>query len=198
MELITLLLGFALGIYSYYLFSLYSNHKKLKDLKKEYKSVFTELENSIGTKSMEFINRVNYNAIFKLETQKFGNFDLVIFLDKNEIHFMRDQKMVYTSTNGLIDQEFVENLILKVNHTYKDMNDVISLGGNLIDKKTISQMTRKLGIEKDIKIIDFNEYNNEENSDPEFSLDDILDKINEVGLDGLTKEELNFLNNHSK
>ena len=195
MELITLLLGFALGIYSYYLFSLYSNHKKLKDLKKEYKSVFTELENSIGTKSLQFINRVNYNAVFKLETQKFGNFDLVIFLDKNEIHFMRDQKMVYTSTNGLIDQEFVENLISKVNHTYKDMNDIISLGGNIIDKKTISQMTRKLEIKKDIK--EYNEIN-EETSELELTLDDILDKINEVGLDGLTKEELNFLNNHSK
>jgi hypothetical protein len=37
-----------------------------------------------------------------------------------------------------------------------------------------------------------------ESENKEYNLDDILDKISEVGVDSLTREEKNFLNNLSK
>lgn len=194
-------IGTAFGLFIAFSVILISSQLKLRKSKKEYTAVYTEVRNSIGTNYMRFNNRVNNTVVFKVRTQSYGSFDLILFLDKNEINLLKNNNLIYTSNmfiekSKLVDQNLIDDIIYEVDSEYPEMNDVIQIQGNLIDRMSFEKM------KDEHRKIYTNSYNeNKFDNDPKekkFNLDDILDKINKVGLKGLSSEELQYLKDQSK
>ena len=194
-------IGTAFGLFIAFSVILISSQLKLRKSKKEYTAVYTEVRNSIGTNYMRFNNRVNNTVVFKVRTQSYGAFDLILFLDKNEINLLKNNNLIYTSNmfiekSKLVDQNLIDDIIYEVDSEYPEMNDVIQIQGNLIDRMSFEKM------KDEHRKIYTNSYNeNKFDNDPKekkFNLDDILDKINKVGLKGLSSEELQYLKDQSK
>lgn len=192
-------LGTAFGLFIAFSVILISSQFKLRKSKKEYTAVYKEVRNSIGTQYMRFNNRVNNTVVFKVKTQSYGSFDLILFLDKNEINLLKNNNLIYTSNmfiekTKLVDQNLIDDIIYEIDYEYPEMNDVIQIQGNLIDSMSFEKM------KNEHKKIYTNSYK-EKDLDPKektFNLDDILDKINKVGLKGLSSEELQYLKDQSK
>lgn len=194
-------IGTAFGLFIAFSVILISSQLKLRKSKKEYTAVYTEVRNSIGTNYMRFNNRVNNTVVFKVRTQSYGSFDLILFLDKNEINLLKNNNLIYTSNmfiekSKLVDQNLIDDIIYEIDSEYPEMNDVIQIQGNLIDRMSFEKM------KDEHRKIYTNSYNeNKFDNDPKekkFNLDDILDKINKVGLKGLSSEELQYLKDQSK
>lgn len=178
---------------------------KIYNLKSEYKSVFTEVYQSIGTKSMRFLNRVNQNAIFKVRTKSFGIFDMIVFLDKNQISLFKNQKMIYTSALDnklvLVSTELIDKIIGDIDIEYPQMHDLVAVSGSMIDRKTFDTMISNTRIDSQNQNVNFTEdqiKEDDEEEDENLNLDSILDKINKVGMNGLTEKELKYLKDQSK
>jgi hypothetical protein len=179
---------------------------KIYNLKSEYKSVFTEVYQSIGTKSMRFLNRVNQNATFKVRTKSFGSFDMIVFLDKNQISLFKNQKIIYTSALDnklvLVSTELIDKIIGDIDIEYTQMHDLVAVSGAMIDRKTFDTMISNTRIDSQNQNVNFTEdqikEDDDEEEDENLNLDSILDKINKVGMNGLTEKELKYLKDQSK
>ena len=195
-------LGTIFGILITVLGFILSGKIKLYNLKSEYKSVFTEVHQSIGTKSMRFLNRVNQIVTFKVRTRSFGSFDMVIYLDKNQISLFRSQKLIYTSNveNNivLVKSKLINSIIGDIDVEYPQMHDLVAVSGAMIDKKTFDDMLKNAKMELKSQSIDDLVGTPSKKQDDDLDLDSILDKINKVGLNGLTEKELKYLKDQSK
>jgi predicted DNA binding protein len=196
-------LGTIFGILITVLGYILSGKIKLYNLKSEYKSVFTEVHQSIGTKSMRFLNRVNQIVTFKVRTRSFGSFDMVIYLDKNQISLFRNQRLIYKSEveNNivLVKSELINSIIGDIDVEYPQMHDLVAVSGAMIDKKTFDDMLKNAKMEfKSQSSIDDLMGTTSKKQDEDLDLDSILDKINKVGLNGLTEKELKYLKDQSK
>jgi len=195
-------LGTIFGILITVLGFILSGKINLYNLKSEYKSVFTEVHQSIGTKSMRFLNRVNQIVTFKVRTRSFGSFDMVIYLDKNQISLFRSQKLIYTSNveNNivLVKSKLINSIIGDIDVEYPQMHDLVAVSGAMIDKKTFDDMLKNAKMELKSQSIDDLMGTPSKKQDDDLDLDSILDKINKVGLNGLTEKELKYLKDQSK
>ena len=195
-------LGTIFGILITVLGFILSGKIKLYNLKSEYKSVFTEVHQSIGTKSMRFLNRVNQIVTFKVRTRSFGSFDMVIYLDKNQISLFRNQRLIYKSEveNNivLVKSELINSIIGDIDVEYPQMHDLVAVSGAMIDKKTFDDMLKNAKMELKSQSIDDLVCTPSKKQDDDLDLDSILDKINKVGLNGLTEKELKYLKDQSK
>ena len=195
-------LGTIFGILITVLGFILSGKIKLYNLKSEYKSVFTEVHQSIGTKSMRFLNRVNQIVTFKVRTRSFGSFDMVIYLDKNQISLFRNQRLIYKSEveNNivLVKSELINSIICDIDVEYPQMHDLVAVSGAMIDKKTFDDMLKNAKMELKSQSIDDLVGTPSKKQDDDLDLDSILDKINKVGLNGLTEKELKYLKDQSK
>ena len=195
-------LGTIFGILITVLGFILSGKINLYNLKSEYKSVFTEVHQSIGTKSMRFLNRVNQIVTFKVRTRSFGSFDMVIYLDKNQISLFRNQRLIYKSEveNNivLVKSELINSIIGDIDVEYPQMHDLVAVSGAMIDKKTFDDMLKNAKMELKSQSIDDLMGTPSKKQDDDLDLDSILDKINKVGLNGLTEKELKYLKDQSK
>jgi len=130
----------------------------------------------------------------------YGKIDIFYFLSKRDISIFRGEKCLLTSLN--IDKQIIEDITKKIDSIYTDkMNDVINFMGLIIHRNDFEK-TFNISIDDIKKEMDKSEEQSDingviKNNENKFDIDDILDKINKVGLENLTKDELNFLNNYN-
>jgi hypothetical protein len=182
-----------------------AHNKLILDRNKQFKEI---LEKS-KTKKTRFKTRINNVVYIGVKLADYGRVDVVLFLDKRDISIFRENKCIITS--DLVESSLLKELIetLETVHYHKIIDTVEILGMvfsredfekqfnvnfDEIKEKTNRMMDamRNGGEElSDIdKIINKNKY--------KLDIDDILDKINKVGIENLTKEEKDFLNNYNK
>jgi hypothetical protein len=124
-------------------------------------------------------------------------------MDKKIVCIFKEEKCVYSSDT--IDKELGDAIIKKIHEKYgKEINDVIEVLGVTISREELQSKMKDF--ERFYPNIDLNT-EKKESSDIEkiivenekrFELDSILDKISIVGVEKLTKEELDFLKEQSK
>jgi hypothetical protein len=182
-----------------------AHNKLILDRNKQFKEI---LEKS-KTKKTRFKTRINNVVYIGVKLIDYGRVDVVLFLDKRDISIFRENKCILTS--DLVESSLLKELIetLETVHYHKIIDTVEILGMvfsredfekqfnvnfDEIKEKTNRMMdAMRIGGEElsDIdKIINKNKY--------KLDIDDILDKINKVGIENLTKEEKDFLNNYNK
>ena len=197
------------GVFVGYLFKLWSdrltdkvnNLREIKDKNDQYERVY---QNVINKKS-RFKTRVNNTVYIGTKLPDYGRVTIFYSLDKNDISIFKDDKCIMTSDS--VGKELVDKIIREINyrHGYR-IDDIVEVLGLIFYrpdfeknfnvnfqeiKERAMRMSREMGEMSDIDKI------NKRNK-VRFDIDEILDKINKVGIENLTSEEKEFLNNFNK
>lgn len=201
---IGVILGGLLKSWSLKLSEKIANAKLILDRNKQFKEI---LEKS-KTKKTRFKTRVNNVVYIGVKLSDYGRTDIVFFLDKREIAIYKENKCIITS--DLVEESLLNELMdtLEKVHYHKIVDTVEILGMifsredfekqfnvnfDEIKEKTNRMMDVMRGGEE---LSDVDKIINKNKS--KLDIDDILDKINKVGIENLTKEEKDFLNNYNK
>jgi hypothetical protein len=183
-----LVLIFFLGFMSGCYFLTYKQNVSFLKYQQEVEKIFNSIISKFN--DIVFTKRINKYAYFQC-----GEYDILYQLDNNSIHILSKDTCIATS-NQIKNSVIPKNLIKKIKDKWEDdINDVTIIGENIFSnnflkqsiinetKKWTDPILNKIEEEKDVQY---------------FSVDKILDKINEVGYANLTNEEKEFLNNSSK
>ena len=164
---------------------------------------FKEILGNLKKNRTVFISRVNQTVMIDTKLKDYNTVSLVYLMDKKIVCIFKEEKCVYSS--DAIEKELGDAIIKKIHEKYgKEINDVIEVLGVTISREELQSKMKDF--ERFYPNIDLNT-EKKESSDIEkiivenekrFELDSILDKINIVGVDKLTKEELDFLKEQSK
>jgi len=198
------ILVLVLGVYIGVFFNRWSTKLSLKiekmKLVKDVNDHYLSLLNNINNKKTKFKSRVNNTIYIGTKLPDLGKVEVVYLLDKGDVVVFKDKRCILTSE--LVDINTLEQISNSINMVhYDDINDVIEIMGMLFSRadfeKTFNlnfeDMKNKMNISSgsDIdRIIEENEY--------KFDIDSVLDRISEVGIENLSPEEKNFLDNFNK
>lgn len=203
--MIMLFLGFLMGLATMIVFmGLHSLYKTYKFLLDNY-NIFDELLTNINSNKTKFICR--YNDIVSLSTKiSIGSCRIDYLISEKKIYISIKNEYKYTSIlfSHLMEKNYyfkplfkktniINDICLEINSKFNsEINDTIVIMNNTFDKKTILDRVQKL------KIGDFIDITNVDKKEEErqYTIDEILDRINEVGMKNLTEEEKNFLKNY--
>lgn len=166
---------------------------------------FKQILNKLLTKRTRFKTRVNNTVYIGVKLDDYGKVDILYFLDKRDIAIFQGDKCIMTSKD--VDSNLLNELINNIERVhYNRIMDVVEVLGFVfyrVDfeknfnisvselKERANQMMKSMNDSSDIESI-INKNNNK------FDIDEILDKINRVGIENLTKEERDFLNNYNQ
>jgi len=173
-----------------------------RNYKKEINDIFQGILDNIYTHKTSFNNRINNTVSVMTELDKLGSINIVYLMDRKDIAVFKGDKCIYTSDSA--EKTLVEEIIMGVEIFYKhEINDVVNVMGMVFSR---DEFEKKFGVKvDDIKKGNFGGLK-EEMSDIEkikkrnavkFNIDEILDRISSVGIENLTPEERNFLDNYN-
>lgn len=160
---------------------------------------YKEILSKIINKKVRFSSRINDVAYFKMKLSDYGKVDIFYFLSKKDIAVFQGEKCLLTSND--VDKTIIEDITKNIDQIYTGkINDVVNIMGFIMYKKdfektfniSIDDLEKSMQLQQDQSDIDDVMKKNE----TKFDIDEILDKINKVGINNLTKDELNFLNNY--
>jgi hypothetical protein len=197
--LATFITGFVLGAICYDLFIQIRNKVKYLKIRTEIKSFFEEIRRLLKTKDSDFSNRINHLVFLKIKNSTKGNIDLIYDITKNEILISKEGKIINSCND--IDEKLKIDIIQDIQNLFwENINDIVDIGGHIMDRKTfeetLSAATKKVnliinqGKNPSLDVVSKEEEN--------LSLDSILDKISESGIDSLNESEKTFLKKYSK
>lgn len=180
-------LGMCLGFGLFVGLTKLTNYLNLKKLQEGSNTFFNEIKELVGSKSFRFINRVNDHLTFKVTTKSLGKVTLIMVISKKDISIFQKNECIYTTHYA--DPNLIKSIVDNIETSYdSQIKDCFQIMGNVIDKASVRKMNPD---------VDFPEAFPK----PEpisFSIDDVLDRINEVGFQNLTPEEKEFLQNYQK
>lgn len=176
-----LIVGFISGIGLIIGTTKYKNYKADQRILSQFTSIF------INIKSLKFKQRIQNYVYFT-----FKKLTVIYVIDKEDVMIFEGDDCIASSTQIKRDKTF--ELIKKIKTKFnKEINDdIVRLGDYIMSKGYYDSIVKKnsTSVEHNTsdvdKILDDNE--------SKLSLDDILDKINKKGINGLTDEEIKFLN----
>jgi hypothetical protein len=173
-----------------------------RNYKKEINDIFQGILDNIYTHKTSFNSRINNTVSVMTELENLGSINIVYLMDRKDIAVFKGDKCIYTSDSA--EKTLVEEIIMGVEIFYKhEINDVVNVMGMVFSR---DEFEKKFGVKvEDIKKGNFGGLK-EEMSDIEkikkrnsvkFNIDEILDRISSVGIENLTPEERNFLDNYN-
>jgi len=162
-------------------------HINLKKLQDDYNTFFTEIKELVGSNSFKFINRYNDHLTFRVTTKSLGKVTLIMVMSRRDISIFQKNECIYTSQHA--DSNLIKSIVDNIESTYdSQIKDCFQIMGNVIDKTSIRRMNPDADFPEAFPKPEM----------PIFNIDDILDRINEVGIQNLTPEEKEFLQNYQK
>jgi hypothetical protein len=206
LEIISIFMG---GFFVGYLIKLWSdkltekvnNLREIKDKNDQYEKVY---QNIINKKS-RFKTRVNNTVDIGTKLPDYGRVEIVYLLDKNDIEIFKEDKCIIKSDS--VGKELIDKIIKEINyrHGYR-IDDIVEVLGLIfyrpdfekkfnINFREIKERAMRMSRE----ISDFSDIDKiYKKNKVMFDIDEILDKINKVGIENLTNEEKEFLNNFNR
>ena len=204
MSIIALTLMFILGfLYAKIVDNIkihFKNKKLLKNMAKQFEEILVNIQKGHAV----FISRVNHTVMLDTKLKDYNVVNLVYLMDKRIVCIFKENKCIYTSEtieNGLRD-----SIIANIHDLYgKEIEDVVEVLGVTISREELKSKLKDF--EDSNPNLDMTMFNKKELSDIDmiieenedrFDVDSILDKISKVGMEKITKEELDFLKEQSK
>jgi len=173
------------------MFVVYQLDRKSKKQKNVIEEMFSKILGNCV--KMKFLKRVN-----KYVYLKYDNWEVIYLIDKKSLHIFEGDHCLATSTTIDPSSLIVKNLIKYIETKWQtDINNIVIIDNNEFSLNFIEEQRKKYL--KDEKWSDplLNELENDKNI-VGLTVDDILDKINEVGYKNLTDLERDFLNSATK
>jgi hypothetical protein len=206
MFILGLLWGMVTGIISYHYYSKIKrdllDKKILNNISLNFKEVLTNIKKGRAV----FVSRVNQTVIVDTKLSSLDIVNIVYLMDKGVLCIFKDNQCLYTTES--IDTDLTSELLMEINDKFNNqINDVVNIMGMTISKEEFQikmEEMKKWNLNNPNSINDMDidqksdieEIKNENKN--KFDTDEILDKINKSGIESLSIEELNYLNNQSK
>jgi hypothetical protein len=203
-----LLSGIVIGIFLNKWFSKLSikieKMKTTKDVNEQFNTILKNLLN----KKTKFKTRVNNTVYIGTKLPDYGKVDVIYLLDSKDIVVFKNEKCIFTTE--LVERELVTKITNNIENIHGDkINDVIDILGMVFSREDFEKsfnINFKELREKSLKMINELKENKDlsdiekivKDNQSKFDIDEILDKINKVGIENLSEEEKRFLNNYNK
>lgn len=164
---------------------------------------FKQILEKVLTKRSRFKTRINNTVYIGVKLDDYGKVDILYFLDKRDIAIFKDDNCIMTSKD--VKSDLLNDVINNIDRVhYHRIVDIVEVLGFVfyredfeknfnISVKELKERANKINLDESSDIQNIIKKNNNK-----FNIDDILDKINRVGIENLTKEEKDFLNNYSQ
>ena len=181
-----------------------AHNKLILDRNKQFKEILEKVNN----KKSRFKTRINNTIYIGVKLEDYGKVDIIYLSDKkeNQLNIFKGDKLIMTS--DLVDKVLLDEIIFSINKVhYNKIVDVVDILGLVFYREDFE---RSFGVSlQELKDNSMNMMKpiNEEQSDIQkiinnnnnkLDIDDILDRINKVGIKNLTEEEKEFLNKYNK
>lgn len=205
MSIMTLTLMFILGfLYAKFTEKIKKNIRNKKIIE-DILIQFKEILENIKKNQAVFISRVNQTVMIDTRLKQHDIVNIVYLMDKKVVCIFKENKCIYTSET--IDNNLRDNIIENIHEKYgNQIDDVVEVLGVTISREELESKLKDF--ENANPKLDMTIFNNDkeisdvekiiEENNEKFDIDSILDKINKVGMEKITKEELNFLKEQSK
>ena len=205
MSIMTLTLMFILGfLYAKFTETIKKNIRNKKIIE-DILIQFKEILENIKKNQAVFISRVNQTVMIDTRLKQHDIVNIVYLMDKKVVCIFKENKCIYTSET--IDNNLRDNIIENIHEKYgTQIDDVVEVLGVTISREELESKLKDF--ENANPNLDMTIFNNDkeisdvekiiEENNEKFDIDTILDKINKVGMEKITKEELNFLKEQSK
>jgi hypothetical protein len=176
--------------------SLYRSTKKSVDnIRNQYINVLNNIRGGYSS----FHDRTNSIVYIKTNIIDHGDVDVLYYTTTGDISIFKDSKCIYTQ-HQISKEHIISDIVNEIKLKYDSkINDTIDFFGfTFYRPKFENLLTSQAKIQLNFPIqnppkSDINKIVDKNNQ--KMSLDDILDKINEKGIDNLTPEEKKFLKN---
>jgi len=178
-----------------------SHNKIILDKNKQFRQILEK----VNTKRSRFKNRINNTVYIGVKLEDYGKVDVILFLDKNDLVIFKNDKCIMTS--DLVEKELLSKVVESIYKVhYHKIEDVVNVLGLTFSREdfeksfgiTVQELNQRIDNMKSMNS-DISDVSNiiKKNS-TRLDINEILDRINEVGIDNLTKEEKEFLKNYNK
>lgn len=182
--ILALLVGIFIGFFAFLGLLKLNTWYELKKLKDDYNTTYLEVLEIIGSNSLKFMNRYNSNVTFRANLKKHGKVEIIFLMDKKDLTIFKNGECIYSSF--YTDKKIVTDICSKLETSFsRELTDCVQVMGNIIDRRTITKLNPNIEFPPAFPVVE----------QPQLTMDDILDKINEVGIDNLTPDEKEFLKN---
>lgn len=129
-----------------------------------------------------FIGRINNNVEISIDLSG-DRLSVFLLMDKSDIIVLREQECIKISENS--DPLVIKDIVSEIISKWKDsIYTVINMNGTIIDRSTYFRITNNFSIHQEEPNIKYKKV---------FNLDEILDRIGEIGFDNLSEEEKDYL-----
>lgn len=154
--------------------------------------VFDRSVDLIDSNKISFMSRYNHQVVLRFHSKTKSKQDLYFFMDKKEVALFVDG--VCKHTFQYVDESKVKGLCDKLDQKFKtEIEDSVKIfNGVIVDRKTFDRINIGFGGGLEALPLEDDAPISEEN-DNVFVLDDVLDRITQVGYDNLSNEEKEFL-----
>ena len=179
---VTYVVGLAMGFFLGVKWIVHQERKATQSIKKKIEDIFINIKDNIQT--MSFKQRIHQFAHFTID-----KYTVVYIMDKKELAIFEGENCIAIS-NQLERSNIPIDIMKFIDDNFKKQinEEIINVNGYIVSKNFIKNMpVEKSDIDKLI-----------ESNKSKLSLDEVLDKISHTGMEGLTTEEKEFLNNYGK
>ena len=196
------LLGMAAGVKLSELIYKMRLKKEEGDILKDRTKQFNEILTKVSTGKSRFKTRVNQTSYISVKLTDHGKVNVVYLMDKKDVAIFKEDKCLYTS--DLVDDDLISNIITSIENRHGwRIADVVNVLGFVFYRedfeKSFGMRFEDISSSLGMKPQSESEIDNIVNkNETKFDIDEVLDKIGKLGIEMLSKEEREFLDNYSK
>ena len=167
---------------------------------KKVNDVYSNLLSNIYSDRTFFTSRINNTVSLETLIDGEGKVNIMYMMDKKDIAIFKNDKCIYTS--DLVKSDLLDDIITAIDIYHKDkILDTVHMMGLIFSREEFEKKFNirvedlKRGMYAPMEVYDIDKMINEDEID--FDIDYILDRISEVGIENLTPDEKEFLDNYN-
>lgn len=200
--MLNFVLGIIWGFVLFYIAYKFSEWKSAKKIASNISSHFKEVLSNLKMNQAVFVSRVNQTVIVDTRLTQLDVVNIVYLMDKQIVCIFKDNNCMYTTEN--LDINLKSEILDEINNKFnKEINDVVDVMGMTISREEFQQKLEEIQkfTMKNINLDDLVENEVDQivlDNEIKFDVDSILDKISKDGIESISKEEKEFLDNLNK
>ena len=199
---IIIVCSFGLGFLCSNLVKIYLEQVESEKLTNKVNGIYSNLLENIYSDKTVFISRINNTVSIETNIESEGLLNIMYMMDKKDVAIFKSDKCIYTSE--LLDDNILDEIVNAIDTYHNDkIVDTVNMMGLIFSREDFE---KKFNVK--IEDLQKNMYgpNNQEVSDVDrikndnetkYHIDDILDRITSVGIENLTPDEKEFLDNYN-
>lgn len=167
---------------------------------KKVNDVYSNLLNNVHGDKTIFTSRINNTVSLETLLDGEGKVNIMYMMDKKDIAIFKNDNCIYTS--NLVKPDLLDEIITAIDIYHKSkIVDTVNMMGLIFSREEFEKKFNirvedmKKGMYAPMEVYDIDKMINEDEID--FDIDYILDRISEVGIENLTPDEKEFLDNYN-